>query len=461
MRTHAKDIAVACLACSGLATSVLANAVEPTTLEADRAHIRDVAHIYYNIASGERVVTLLGDGQSVGADTGNNNSRPIWSTQNPNVCSEQGFTSEFFFGVDNNGPSSMGGAPTSLATGVTLLDFGDIAIDTVVDCVEIDWVTDHIDIDADSDGVGDGVVGLSGQWIYWDADNGRTAQACTRVPLVSFIFTDLPGDISGTNDPDDPANILAGYTATVDLASSFSSSLTFEIGDSDGDLQGAAFGNNDIDTDSDGIGDGVSIAGPGVDRDFDGNDDSDLDGDGLFDFSWTVRFGQPGTRDLDGDGINEGDIADSFRSIGVSFGAPTGTAVESAKDEWSWEIDTTTFDAGTGSEDAFAIYSPPDLSGEILHAGFFWFGGISCAADPDNGSYNPYASFYHGLIGPNRTVCECIADLTGDGEINFFDVSAFLEAFNDEIPAADFTGDGNYNFFDIAEFLNLFSLGCC
>jgi len=54
----------------------------------------------------------------------------------------------------------------------------------------------------------------------------------------------------------------------------------------------------------------------------------------------------------------------------------------------------------------------------------------------------------------------CIADLTGDGTLNFFDVSAFLTAFNSQDPIADFTGDGLFNFFDVSSFLTSFSDGC-
>jgi hypothetical protein len=54
----------------------------------------------------------------------------------------------------------------------------------------------------------------------------------------------------------------------------------------------------------------------------------------------------------------------------------------------------------------------------------------------------------------------CPADLTGDGNLNFFDVSAFLAAYGKEDPAADFTGDGNFNFFDVSEFLAQYGEGC-
>jgi CxxC motif-containing protein (DUF1111 family) len=54
----------------------------------------------------------------------------------------------------------------------------------------------------------------------------------------------------------------------------------------------------------------------------------------------------------------------------------------------------------------------------------------------------------------------CPADLNDDGELNFFDVSAFLAAFTAASPDADFTGDGQFNFFDVSAFLVEFSAGC-
>lgn len=62
------------------------------------------------------------------------------------------------------------------------------------------------------------------------------------------------------------------------------------------------------------------------------------------------------------------------------------------------------------------------------------------------------------VLVPDTGVCP--ADLTGDGSMNFFDVSAFLNAYNAMSPAADFTGDGMYDFFDVSAFLNAFNAGC-
>lgn len=58
------------------------------------------------------------------------------------------------------------------------------------------------------------------------------------------------------------------------------------------------------------------------------------------------------------------------------------------------------------------------------------------------------------------TTIACSPDLTGDGVLDFFDVSAFLSAYTAQDPAADFTGDGAFNFFDVSAFLNAFSAGC-
>lgn len=59
-----------------------------------------------------------------------------------------------------------------------------------------------------------------------------------------------------------------------------------------------------------------------------------------------------------------------------------------------------------------------------------------------------------------QVIVSCPADITGDGLLNFFDVSAFLGAFASADLSADFTGDGMLNFFDVSAFLNAFGAGC-
>lgn len=54
----------------------------------------------------------------------------------------------------------------------------------------------------------------------------------------------------------------------------------------------------------------------------------------------------------------------------------------------------------------------------------------------------------------------CPADLSGDGMLDFFDVSAFLTAFSSMDPVADFNNDGAFDFFDVSVFLSEFAAGC-
>lgn len=54
----------------------------------------------------------------------------------------------------------------------------------------------------------------------------------------------------------------------------------------------------------------------------------------------------------------------------------------------------------------------------------------------------------------------CPADLTGDGNLNFFDVSAYLAMYNAGDPAADLTGEGDLNFFDVSAYLTMYNAGC-
>jgi hypothetical protein len=54
----------------------------------------------------------------------------------------------------------------------------------------------------------------------------------------------------------------------------------------------------------------------------------------------------------------------------------------------------------------------------------------------------------------------CPADFTGEGDLNFLDVSAFLAAFGNGEASADFTGEGQFNFLDVSAFLAAFGKGC-
>lgn len=54
----------------------------------------------------------------------------------------------------------------------------------------------------------------------------------------------------------------------------------------------------------------------------------------------------------------------------------------------------------------------------------------------------------------------CPADLNGDREVDFLDISLFLAAYGSGDPIADFNGDGQFDFVDISAFLSSFTTGC-
>ena len=48
-----------------------------------------------------------------------------------------------------------------------------------------------------------------------------------------------------------------------------------------------------------------------------------------------------------------------------------------------------------------------------------------------------------------------LADLNGDGVVDFIDVSIFINCYNTGAACADINGDGVVNFFDISLFISL------
>lgn len=123
-------------------------------------------------------------------------------------------------------------------------------------------------------------------------------------------------------------------------------------------------------------------------------------------------------------------------AIASAFAGPSGGA---------FEISWYTIDAGGTSSTTGGDF---ELSGTI--------GQPDAGEAMTGGSFSLTGGFWPGV----ETAPPCPADLTGDGVLNFFDVSAFLSGFAASDPIADFTGDGVYNFFDVSAFLSAFAAGC-
>tara|TARA_R110000737_G_scaffold2923_10_gene9360 strand:- start:160696 stop:162039 length:1344 start_codon:yes stop_codon:yes gene_type:complete len=424
---------------------------EPVRLDPTGSNVRHAGHVYFNIATGEKITTLInvGDGQQpVVGEPGTE----IWIADTRAQCADQGYSTEYFFGIDD--PS----ASTSLALNAICFDWGDIPFNTVVDCVQVHWVSDHEDTDTNSDSVADGIEGLAATWTYWDANNGRSPLLdCISMPIIGFRFYNLQGEF-----PIDTA-ALALWTADIDLGGSFGTSLTFEIGDNDSDPQGAAVFNARMD-----LQDGDSDSVP----------DIDIDQDGLADWGWSIQFIQPGIADVDdADGDDDwstgidGDIA-ALATAGIVFGSPTPGHAEfdSIAAEWNWVSDGPTAGA---TEDAFTLGSSPnpDGSGSMTIAGTFFFGGLDCTPGSTTG-YTPAAHFQTVLYGPSNIPDFDCGDIAGnpdgspDGVLNFLDISAFLQYFAAGDLRMDFAGnpdgspDGVLNFLDVSAYLAMFAQGC-
>lgn len=419
---------------AGITSTAAANTT-PTKLDPTEGQLKHVAHIYFNVATGEKVTTLIESGDAQRPVDGEEGTE-IWSQTVGAMCIDFGDTTSYYYQMDD--PSD------STTLGDYLFDWGDLPFDTVVDCVQIHWITDHKDTDTDSDGFADGVVGFAGSWTYWDAMNGRAPEFDSiALPIITIGFFNLPGELDDTADA-----TLAFFTADVDLGASgsFGTSLIFEIGDTDSDLQEAAVHNPNLDESFNGF--------PGV-------PDIDPDGNGLADWGWSLVYTQPGTADVDNadsdsntqTGI-DGDIS-ALETTGVVFGAPTvGAPVfDSTAAVWNWEYP----DPAAGvTEDVFNTASL--VGSSIIMEGPWFFGGLACTlpADPPNppgSGYVPAAYFQTVLYGPGDVII-CPPDLNDDGFLDFFDISLFLSS------SFDYNGDTAFDFFDISAFLSDFGAGC-
>ncbi len=88
--------------------------------------------------------------------------------------------------------------------------------------------------------------------------------------------------------------------------------------------------------------------------------------------------------------------------------------------------------------------------------------GIVHEMDPSNG--NVVNTFDTGTpiqaMIPRDGSVSCPADYDISGDLDFFDISTFLNIFTQELPAGDTNGDGNFDFFDIDTFLDVYDAGC-
>lgn len=432
------------LACGSAALADVTPAMSPKGV---RSGARVVGHFYVNMATGE----VIGSTDPVARPRGQ--SDLVWITDNDIPCAGVNGTGPYtidFLAIHDD-PADVGVPGVDQAAYLSiLLDWADVPSDTVIDTVQLSTYADHPDVDADGDGMADGVEGLACEWWFAEADNGF--YACSPAGLIWFRMENIPGNLT-------PGEI-EGYVYTIDLASDFDENLSFELGDSDGDPQGAG------------------VHHPFIWSWTLGSNDIDLDLDGLVDFSCARRYIQPGVL-----------TDDQGRPIGdPSNRARTYTALAAPRMDIPPDPPTTYSVLGfsSGQEDAFDMLITLDGigTGSELHYGTFWYGGFSCDRDDDgiyegdlNGSdanadgledndYRAHGSFFMAMYGP-ADVGTCRADLypanAGDGQLNFFDIWFYLDRFVQGDPVADFyppSGNGVFNFFDVTSYMYAYNTGC-
>jgi FG-GAP repeat protein len=151
----------------------------------------------------------------------------------------------------------------------------------------------------------------------------------------------------------------------------------------------------------------------------------------------TAGDGFGGSLDMSGDTIVAGIPGDDL------FGTEAGAATAFRFDGSAWIEQAGIRASFPAAFDSFGW--AVSLSGDEAIVGAF--------NDDDWGPSSGSVSFF-------AMNCQCRADLTGDGALDFFDVQSFLAAFAASDPAADWNADGAWDFFDLLAFLADFAAGC-
>lgn len=174
----------------------------------------------------------------------------------------------------------------------------------------------------------------------------------------------------------------------------------------------------------------------------------DVDGDGKVDFGFGYTFRQRQHVDVrNSPPISRGVVGPILVVPGNAggTGTPLSYGVEDALDWYN------TFDVGFTFNEATQTYDlTPNTTRERSNfVGTYFFDG------------DPYASYYTQLFGSFRG---CQADFNGDGFVDFFDYSDFVECFETSVcpPGrdADVNGDAFVDFFDYNDFVSFFEVGC-
>lgn len=104
-----------------------------------------------------------------------------------------------------------------------------------------------------------------------------------------------------------------------------------------------------------------------------------------------------------------------------------------------------------------SVDAQPIVSG--CFAGFIVREGVSKVVVTPLGNFDGFNGMDDVQIA-TTPIPLCDVDINCDGNLNFFDISAFISAYSNMDPRADFTNDGLFNFFDVSAFIAQYSVGC-
>ena len=76
----------------------------PTKVDPSVGHVKHVAHIYYNIATGEKITTLMQDGVQSPAD--GETLTEIWVADTGAQCASYGDDTAYYWAIDQRNSSS-------------------------------------------------------------------------------------------------------------------------------------------------------------------------------------------------------------------------------------------------------------------------------------------------------------------------------------------------------------------
>ncbi len=395
------------LTLAGIATTAHAQQLSPRFIRIDTAP----KTIYYDQATGE---------YTRADPRGAPGSGPIWLANNNAPCVSSAVIlvddpDTDGDGISQENQSPCDPSPIGPCEGGAILDWGDIAPDTVVDRIVIQISSLVPDLDSALEFESDGVPGCDLFLTISDADDGRHSPS--RRCITEILVPGVPGAVPFLGQLH-----FAQHTIVIDLAPS----QVFELGDSDG-IDDAGTGRS-----------GAAIYGEPT--------FADLDSDGLHDFSYAWRFDQSALAPHERGAVGIISVAPKIGSRGDLPPHPADAhGLEDATDVY-----------------AAALNCPPDTGDYI---GTFYVGGFEC--NPENpGSFTSFSSTYLELHGPNPALICGPADIAPPfGSLDFTDVITFLGAFANELywvnalaPPSTFSASPDFN--DVVVYLTIFAAGC-